>query len=124
MRNRAVRYWLGIVALSVSVALLAAGCAPRPPRAEPDFPAVVVRSVSANDSGYGSVLVESTASGKASINVTADTKVLREVGGAYERAAFSDIAVGQTLDVWTTGQVAESYPVQAWATAVVIRTAK
>ncbi|MCL4078083.1 YobA family protein [Coriobacteriia bacterium Es71-Z0120] len=49
---------------------------------------------------------------------------VREVGGAYERAAFSDIAVGQTLDVWTTGQVAESYPLQAWATAVVIRTAK
>jgi hypothetical protein len=81
-------------------------------------------SVSGNESGYGSVLVDSAPAGKASVNITEDTKVLRETDGAYARAAFSDIAAGQVLDVWTTGQIAESYPVQAWATVIVIRTKK
>ncbi|MDI6843091.1 MAG: hypothetical protein QMC94_01650 [Anaerosomatales bacterium] len=124
MRYSRRRLVFGLAVLCAAVALLAAGCAPRPPRGAPDFPAATVLSVSPGQDGYGSVLVESDAAGKASVTISADTRVLREIGGGYEQATFADVAAGQTLDVWTTGQVAESYPVQAWATAIVIRASR
>ncbi|MBC7265369.1 MAG: hypothetical protein H5T75_00075 [Coriobacteriia bacterium] len=124
MRYSRRRLVLWLAVLGVAVALLAAGCAPRPPRGAPDFSAVTVLSVSPGQDGNGSVLVESDAAGKASVTISADTRVLRETGSGYEQATFADVAAGQTLDVWTTGQVAESYPVQAWATAIVIRASR
>lgn len=113
-----------LVALGLAVAILATGCAPRPPHGDPHFPGVAVLSVNPDGRGYGSVLVDSSGSGMVSVNITAGTEVLLEAGGAYEQATFSDIAPSQTLDVWTKGQIAESYPVQAWATAVVIRAVR
>ncbi|MCX8007174.1 MAG: hypothetical protein N3B11_03550 [Coriobacteriia bacterium] len=114
----------GAAVLVVAMLLAAMGCAPTPPRSAADFEGVVVLSTSPGSGGGGAVLVESTRAGKASVNVTADTKVLARRGDRYEQAAFADIVPGQTLDVWTTGQVAESYPVQVWATVVVIRSAR
>ncbi|MDI6691947.1 MAG: hypothetical protein QMD76_01355 [Anaerosomatales bacterium] len=124
MRYSTTRLVFGLAVLGVAVALLASGCAPRPPRGAPDFPAATVLSVRPGQDGNGSVLVESDAAGKASITIAADTRVLRETDSGYEQAAFVDVAAGQTLDVWTTGRVAESYPVQAWATAIVIRASR
>lgn len=97
----------------------ASACAPRPPRTVADFPAARVLAVTPGPEG-GSILIESSKAGRASVHVGRDACVLMRRNGGYERVAFGALAVGQTVDVWTTGQIAESYPVQTWATTVLI----
>lgn len=111
-----------ILLMAVALASTAA-CGPRPPRAAADFPAAEVLVVTPGPDGSGSILIDSSKAGRASVNIGRDTRVLVEQDGRFERVAFDALAVGQTVDVWTTGQVAESYPVQAWATTVVITRA-
>ena len=48
------------------------------------------------------------------------TEVLRRRDGAYHEAALADIAVGDRVQVWVDGPVAESSPAQAHAEAVVL----
>jgi predicted small lipoprotein YifL len=47
--------------------------------------------------------------------------VLRADGDGYASAAWDDLAAGQMVDVWISGPIAESCPMQADADAVVIR---
>ena len=47
--------------------------------------------------------------------------VLRADGDGYAAAAWDDLAAGQMVDVWISGPIAESCPMQADADAVVIR---
>jgi hypothetical protein len=57
----------------------------------------------------------------ASVKVPPDIAILREDGqGGWAVASFDDLAVGQTVQVWFDGPVAESYPVQATAGSIVI----
>jgi len=49
-----------------------------------------------------------------------DTEVLRRRGDEYEAAAVADIEVGDRVEVWVDGPVAESFPVQAHAAVVVL----
>jgi hypothetical protein len=57
----------------------------------------------------------------ASVKVPPDIAILREDGqGGWALASFDDLAVGQTVQVWFDGPVAESYPVQATAGSIVI----
>ncbi|MBW3547667.1 MAG: YobA family protein [Actinobacteria bacterium] len=57
---------------------------------------------------------------KAVVTVDTGSQILRQAGGGYAEAAFDAFEVGQVVDVWFSGPVAESYPVQAGAKAVVI----
>ena len=72
----------------------------------------------------GSVLVEAEGEvegeDKASVTITRDTTILREDGQGFAAATFDDLPEGQTVQVWITGAVAESYPVQVTATAIVL----
>ena len=79
----------------------------------------------------GSILVEEQpdrpvggpgppAGDKASVTVDTGSQILRQAGEGYAEAAFDDFEVGQVVHVWFSGPVAESYPVQAGAMAVVI----
>jgi len=111
-----------ILLMAVALASTAA-CGPRPPRAAADFPAAEVLVVTPGPDGGGTILIDSEKAGRASVHIVGDTRVLVQRQGRYERVGFDALAVGQTVDVWTTGQVAESYPVQAWATTVVITRA-
>ena len=63
---------------------------------------------------------EESGSNKASVRLTGETRLLRRSGEAVQRAALEDLAVGQTVSVWFTGPVRESYPVQADAGTIVI----
>lgn len=63
---------------------------------------------------------EESGSNKASVRLTGETRVLRRSGEAVQRAAPADLAVGQTVSVWFTGPVRESFPVQADAGTIVI----
>ncbi len=73
----------------------------------------------------GSLLIEGpkdagTSHDKASVRVTAATKIYKGAGGARKPAMFSDLKEGLTVEATFTGPVAESYPVQATAGEIVI----
>ena len=57
---------------------------------------------------------------KAFVTVDAGSQILRRAREGYAEAAFDALELGQVVDVWFSGPVAESYPVQAGAKAVVI----
>ena len=73
----------------------------------------------------GSILVEGavevdTKVDKASIAVTAQTRIWEQVGSSRSPAGFDALKVGQQVQARFAGPVAESYPVQATAAEVVI----
>ncbi|MBI2864802.1 MAG: DUF3221 domain-containing protein [Chloroflexi bacterium] len=72
------------------------------------------------------ILVEANKDGgaakidKASITITTDTKIYDQRGGERKTADISAIMVGERVQVWFTGPVKESYPVQATAREITI----
>lgn len=54
------------------------------------------------------------------ISVGPGTDVVRRADGSASRGSLRDVAAGQRVQVWFTGPVAESYPVQATAATVLI----
>ena len=54
------------------------------------------------------------------MRVEGDTRILRQVGNAMMEVTFADLTVGQTVEAWFTGPVAESYPVQVKTSQIVI----
>ena len=48
------------------------------------------------------------------------TEVLRRRGDGYEAAPLADVGVGDRVEVWVDGPVAESSPAQAHAALVVL----
>ena len=54
------------------------------------------------------------------MRVESDTRILLQAGNAMMEVTFGDLMVGQTVEAWFTGPVAESYPVQAKASQIVI----
>jgi hypothetical protein len=88
-----------------------------------------VTSISVVEGGQndvlGSVLIEGereedTSFDRANVTVKEDTRVYIENGGERVEAAFSDLGVGQYVEAAFTGPVAESYPVQATASEIVV----
>lgn len=55
---------------------------------------------------------------RASIRVTDDTSIEKRRGDELSPAKFTDLREGLAVEVWFTGPVAESYPVQATASEV------
>ncbi|HZL06285.1 MAG TPA: DUF3221 domain-containing protein [Coriobacteriia bacterium] len=118
-----------VIAATSTMLLLAlvavAGCAPlAPPSGDPSIRGVIT-TITSGDGSLGSILVEETTPqglsfDKASLTVTKDSKLIRAVNAAYERIAFADLRSGTLVEVWTTGPVAESYPVQAAAGTLVV----
>jgi hypothetical protein len=54
------------------------------------------------------------------IAVNRGTDVVQRAGGSVSRGSSTELAVGMRVQVWFTGPVAESYPVQATAGTVLI----
>ena len=48
------------------------------------------------------------------------TRILRRRGDGYEAVAIDAVRVGDRVELWVDGPVAESFPVQAHAEAVVL----
>lgn len=107
------------------IALLALGCSSAATHELPSTPASISgRITSVNRAGekIGSIRVEaqpgdSAGSDKAVARIGQGTPVFGVGGGATD---FNALQVGQWVRVWFTGPVAESYPVQATASAVAI----
>jgi hypothetical protein len=75
--------------------------------------------------GQGVILVEErpqdqAGSAKASVTVNAASRIYRGRVGAATRGSFSDLRTGQLVEVWFSGGVLDSYPVQAAASVIVI----
>ncbi len=73
----------------------------------------------------GQVLVEAEPDAdwgdyKASVSLPRDTLLLAEPEGSYTEINFNSLRVGELARVWFEGPVAESYPAQATAAALVI----
>ncbi|MBI5232379.1 MAG: DUF3221 domain-containing protein [Coriobacteriales bacterium] len=104
------------VCMAVSAALLLSGCS-NTPKGEPAISGDVTAVDNAAQGGIV-MLVEApggtsySVGDKASVSVTDKTKVVDETGAKVEPRG---ITVGQRVDVWFEGPVAESYPVQGTA---------
>ena len=91
----------------------------------PDIRGVITSITAGSGDVTGSVRIEGaidqdTAYDKAVVRVEGDTRIFRQAGNALMEVTFSDLTVGQTVEAWFTGPVAESYPVQVKASQIVI----
>jgi Protein of unknown function (DUF3221) len=120
-----------LLALSIVVAALLAACGgddgedvradrpaaePGPPDRPPDSTGPVSGTTAGSvriDDGTGVLTAVSA-------RVDDDTRLLRRRGEAYEEVALDAIRIGDQVEVWVDGPVAESHPVQAHAEAVVL----
>ena len=98
-------------------------------REDPDTPIANTdpRSMAQQPDVLGSILVEEDpaqpyGSAKDSITLTIETRIFRQHGTDLQPATATELALGQTVRVWYTGPVAESYPRQARAGFVVIES--
>ncbi len=108
---------------ALAAALILAACAPRLPTEEPSITGEVT-SLTRGD-GIVTLLVEAPPRppessyaplyDKASVTVTRDTDIFEADGTV---ATIERLEQGQRVRAWFTGAVAESYPVQARASAV------
>lgn len=73
----------------------------------------------------GRILVEAVpgeqAGDKISLRIDPDTPLLRDTETGAVTIDFDDLAEGDDVDVWVSGPVAESYPLQGTADVVVVR---
>ncbi len=129
------------IVLGAGIALaLAAACAPEgePPPAgdtagaarqmRPDISGTVTRLDTLDGTG-GRVAtatvevnpLEESGSPKARVAITTATRIFIEDGGVQQPASFDELRLLRLVDVWFDGPVAESYPVQATASRIVVR---
>jgi predicted small lipoprotein YifL len=107
-----------VVALALALLAGCGGDAPlEPPNASP-----AAYSGALEESAEGRVLVREDGDACGIWLAPADgVDVLRAEGDGYAAASWDDLAAGQAVDVWISGPIAESCPMQADADAVVIR---
>jgi len=109
--------------LALSMTLVLTGCLPGPPDEPPSIRGTIT-TITLNADGLGSMLVEGpiadgTTFDRAAVRVTEDTEILLKGADGWGRFAFDALSEGDTVEVWFTGPVAESYPVQATAGTLV-----
>lgn len=124
MRTAAHARTAAAAALLASLVLLS-GCifGESLPDTEPDIRGTATDVTASDDGASVTFLLTDLESelGAAVITVTSDTRVLLDDGGSrLVRVDGSEIAEGDTVRVWITGPVRESYPVQADAGTVLI----
>ncbi len=121
---KAVLALLAVAAMALGAACTSDGDA-APGTNDPDIRGVITSISRGSGDIIGSVRIEGaiepdTGYDKAVVRVESDTRILRQVGNATQELTFDDLRVGQTVEAWFTGPVAESYPVQAKASQIVI----
>ena len=116
-----------MIARSLPVVLalaLLAGCGGTDAPLEPPNDSAAAYSGTLEDRAEGRVLVREPGDACGIWLAPADdVSVLRADGNGVTAAAWDDLAPGQAVDVWISGAIAESCPMQAAADAIVIRAA-
>jgi len=110
-----------IVALSLLVLALT-GCSTQEPVGSPDIRGIISAITMAETGDGGTLLVmgeieDNTTYDRAYISVDADVEITDMDG---KRVAFRELSPRIEVEVWFTGPVAESYPVQATAMRIVV----
>ena len=121
---------LALAGLLIGLLWLTLGCASAVETSPKTTPAIRGSITSHNAAGgqgglVGSILVEGniendTQFDKASIAITSETQIFEQVEQERHPATFEALQLGQRIEAWFTGPVAESYPVQAVASDIVI----
>ena len=106
-----------LTALTLTLAL--SGCTAKTPAADPAIRGTI-QSVSQTDAGVAAILVagplaDGTTLDKAMLSITDETRVLSSID---EPLGSDALATGLRVEVWITGPVRESYPVQAEADVI------
>jgi hypothetical protein len=96
----------------------------------PASPPAIRGSITQRNAGpggdfLGSIMVEGqieegTSFDKAAITITGNTRIFEQVGQNRQQTTFAALQVGRQVEAWFDGPVAESYPVQATASDIVI----
>ena len=119
----------GIIPLAAAASMaiglaIALGCGHSPTRVPTSPPDIAgqVTSVDPAGEGIGTIRVEaapqdSAGSAKAVVRVGPATTV---IGPGNRVGTFATLQVGQSVRIWFTGSVRESYPLQAAAATVVV----
>jgi len=105
--------------LTLLAAALLTGCSAPTPSGDPAIRGTI-SSVSEGPDGIAGILVEGpiadgTTLDKAALSITDKTRIL---SASDEEVGADALGVGMRVEVWVTGPVAESYPVQADADIV------
>jgi hypothetical protein len=128
MRNqRLLILLLAVVAsgalISVAAVLLT-GTEAGPPSGSPGIAGTITGFTPSGS--FGSILVEEVpgqqAGSKVVATVTSQTRIFTAKGKASRAASFADLHAGQRVEVWFSGPVELSYPEQATAASIVIRS--
>lgn len=112
--------------LSVITTVLLAGCASTP--AIPDTPADIAGTITqvGRSGGRTTVLIEERpgASGdnKSSVRITPQTRILLDGPSGPTALSAERLTEGSQASAWFVGPVAESYPTQATARLLVVRS--
>ena len=124
---------MAMIGAGLLVGALLVGCAeggfqPQVPTSNPDLRGVVTSIAWGDDANASARVVwtDDPAVGAkagydaAQVAIVKGTDIQRKVDGGYEPASDAELKVGTIVEVWFTGAVAESYPVQATAATVAI----
>lgn len=113
------RHIVMLATLTLLALFLVAGCSAPGPSGDPAIRGTIA-SVSEGPDGITGILVEGpiangTTLDKAALTITEKTRVL---SASDEKVDAGTLETGMRVEVWTTGPVRESYPVQADADVV------
>ena len=117
---------VALLALTVALIVMMGDASTKPPSTDPDMRSARIAGAERTDDGWSLLLQvdpENVTSGSydaASVRVDAKTKLFRPAEDGYERVEMETVVLADMLDVWFTGPVAESYPVQATAGTIVV----
>lgn len=128
MQLNRLRAIFSVIAALIVVMALAAACgddSDSDVEGDPDIRGTITDVSSGSGEILGSARIEGTIEPDTSydaavVRIDSDTEIFRTVGGELTEASFSDLSVGQQVEAWFTGAVADSYPVQAKAARIVI----
>jgi Protein of unknown function (DUF3221) len=94
-------------------------------RPDPDIRGEITTKTDGSGDTLGTILIEGegepdTGFDKASTRIDGETEIYRLTNGELVEALWDDLEVGTRVEATFEGPVAESYPVQAYASEVVI----
>jgi hypothetical protein len=120
------RRLFGLVALLIGLAVVSADCAQatKPIETEPDFIGFITEIQPGQEEGIrGRISAESHADKIVTryiITIEEETLIFQEDGGNLREVGFAALETKQWVEIWFSGPVLESWPLQATARQVVI----
>jgi hypothetical protein len=117
---------VGLVGLLIGLIAVSASCAPatKPIETEADFIGFITEIHPSQEDGIsGRISVESHADKivtKYTITIKDETPIFQQAGGNLRNVTFAALETKQWVEIWFSGPVLESWPMQATAQQVVI----